>query len=197
MITLYCTWTQTWITIWIPNCHWTHFSEACVKNSVHRGRHPPESRQPPGSRPPGSDPPPPSSAYSEIRATSGRYASYWNAYLLGWISIPGSGSESVFGNVNKPLYYAVVLNVPFSRRRSARSRSRFPPPRRRCRPPCSARPVQRWSTRRDPRRSPAGKQTHVSTKHTCKQNTHVQWNLWFKYAMSTHRCNHYKISSLK
>ena len=32
--------------------------------------------------PPGADPPPLHSACWEIRATSGRYASYWNAYLL-------------------------------------------------------------------------------------------------------------------
>ena len=57
---------------------------------VHAGIHPP----PPGAdTPPGAEPPPPqqtppqeqtlrSSACWEIRATLGRYASYWNAYLL-------------------------------------------------------------------------------------------------------------------
>ena len=62
------------------------------------GRLPPSSpppRKKPGRLPPSSppprkksgrpswktDPPPPSSACWEIRATSGRYASYWNAYL--------------------------------------------------------------------------------------------------------------------
>ena len=64
------------------------FSEACVKNSVHRqgclgsnpssgSRHPP----PPWNRHPGSRPPR-SSACWEIRATSRRYASYWNACIL-------------------------------------------------------------------------------------------------------------------
>ena len=48
---------------------------------------PPGSRLPPGSRPPlGADPPgyyhPLHSACWEIRPTSGRYASYWNAYLF-------------------------------------------------------------------------------------------------------------------
>ena len=91
------------------------FSEACVKNSVHKGGLPqcmlgpprnrpprpgthPQSRHPrtrypswvrtpsldqatPGSRhPPGADTPR-SSACWEIRSTSGRYASYWNAIL--------------------------------------------------------------------------------------------------------------------
>ena len=38
---------------------------------------------PPGQvHPPGRYPPPGSSACWEIRATSGRYASYWNAFLL-------------------------------------------------------------------------------------------------------------------
>ena len=88
------------------------FSEACVKNSVHRrglpqcmlGYHP---HPPPGTRhppPPGAGtpwdqaPPPrnrhplgpgtppgpstPSRPCWEIRSTSGRYASYWNAFLL-------------------------------------------------------------------------------------------------------------------
>ena len=49
------------------------FSEACVKNSVHRGEA--SGQTPPEQIPLGS------SACWEIRATSGRYASYWNAYL--------------------------------------------------------------------------------------------------------------------
>ena len=46
-----------------------------------RGRHPPSPGPgtTPGSRQP---PPPPPSACWEIRAKSGRYASYWNAILL-------------------------------------------------------------------------------------------------------------------
>ena len=59
--------------------------------------HPPPSRHPPGAdtprtryAPPGPDPPPgsrpPREADSSIRSTSGRYASYWNAFLFnkGW-----------------------------------------------------------------------------------------------------------------
>ena len=87
------------------------FSQACVKNSVRGGgtegvclstcwdipsreqtppsRHPPgqtpQSRHPPRTRtPPGPDPRhthPPEADYS-IRSTSGRYASYWNAFLF-------------------------------------------------------------------------------------------------------------------
>ena len=69
------------------------FSEACVKNSVHGGLpqcilgfHPP-GPDPPGTRhPPGPVTPlgpgtPLSRACWEIRSTSGRYASYWNAIL--------------------------------------------------------------------------------------------------------------------
>ena len=84
------------------------FSEACVKNSVHGGvclsacwdtnpyppmqtpppgAGPPQEQTPPRSRPPGGKhlpeqtPPPGSSACWEIRPTSGRCASYWNAFL--------------------------------------------------------------------------------------------------------------------
>ena len=47
---------------------------------------PPGSRHPPDQTPPGADTPseqtPPQEADSSIRSTSGRYASYWNAFLL-------------------------------------------------------------------------------------------------------------------
>ena len=88
------------------------FSEACVKNSVHRGGSPPlhagknnppgtRGRHPPGTRgrhPPGpeADPrnqrqvPPQCSAWWEIRATSGWYASYWNAIL--WFHFSSKGT---------------------------------------------------------------------------------------------------------
>ena len=55
-------------------------------------RHPPWSRTPPDQTPPGADPPrsrhppradPPRESDSSIRSTSGRYASYWNAF---WFS---------------------------------------------------------------------------------------------------------------
>ena len=46
-----------------------------------RSRHPPTAEPPPpGSSPP--PPPPPPGADSSIRSTSGRYASYWNAFLF-------------------------------------------------------------------------------------------------------------------
>ena len=68
--------------IFTPVCH-----------SVHRGvlpqcmlgyHHPPRTRHPPGADPPGTRHPPPeqSRACWEIRSTSGRYASYWNAILF-------------------------------------------------------------------------------------------------------------------
>ena len=59
------------------------------------GRHTPQSRHPPGAdtswsrHPPGADTPqeqtPPWEADSGIRSMSGRYASYWNAFLFGKI----------------------------------------------------------------------------------------------------------------
>ena len=79
------------------------FSVACVKNSVQRGGSasvhagipsldqapPPRADSPPrpGNPPPGADTTPRPgtplrSACWEIRSTSGRYASYWNAILL-------------------------------------------------------------------------------------------------------------------
>ena len=71
------------------------FLHLSVIHSVHRGGglphcmlgyhyHPPDSPpgpDPPRSRPPGSRHPPPR-ADSSIQSTSGRYASYWNAFLL-------------------------------------------------------------------------------------------------------------------
>ena len=70
---------------------------AGIQAPMTRGRHPhPWSRHPPGSRhplppradttpeqtPPGTRHPLPCRARWEIRATNGRYASYWNAYLF-------------------------------------------------------------------------------------------------------------------
>ena len=61
------------------SCGQVMFSQACVKNSVHRrgsasvhaGIHSP------GKAPPGGRPYPPAEGYS-----SGRYVSYWNAFLF-------------------------------------------------------------------------------------------------------------------
>ena len=56
-----------------------------------QSRHPPEQKPPRGRHPPGADtplgadppkPPTPPGADTSIRSTSGRYASYWNAFLL-------------------------------------------------------------------------------------------------------------------
>ena len=91
------------------------FSQVCVKNSVHggggclpqcmlgyppgstppRGPDIPPNHAPPGTRPPpdqtptppGADTPPPQEADCSIRSTSGRYASYWNAFLLNIICL--------------------------------------------------------------------------------------------------------------
>ena len=95
------------------------FSVACVKNSFHReGGLPlcmrgytPQEQIPPGADPPQEQTPPPQeqtpppqeqtppqcSASSEIRATSGRYASYWNAYLL---RERGAAKEDAFERYN-------------------------------------------------------------------------------------------------
>ena len=61
------------------------FSQACVKNSVHRGGVSASVHA--GIHPPGADTPPreqtpPWEADCSIRSTIGRYASYWNAFLL-------------------------------------------------------------------------------------------------------------------
>ena len=81
------------------------FTRVC--DSVHRGglragRTPPrQGEPPPGADPPGADPlpeqTPPREAHSSIRSTSGRYASYWNAFLfcgiflqnIGLVLLPG------------------------------------------------------------------------------------------------------------
>ena len=57
----------------------------------------PRSRHPPGSRPPQSrhTAPSPWEADCSIRSTSGRYASYWNAFLFRNEIVPFSGSLSV------------------------------------------------------------------------------------------------------
>ena len=100
------------VTIHKRSCGKVMFSQACVKNSVRRGRggvHPPlgslpkcmlgytpprnQRKTPPGAdtprehtHPTGADTPrrrhPLRSACWEIRATSGWYASYWNAFLF-------------------------------------------------------------------------------------------------------------------
>ena len=79
--------------IFTPVCHSVHRGGGlpqCVMgcHPPHpRSRHPPE-QTPPEQTPPGADPPsspeqtPPREADSSIRSTSGRYASYWNAFLF-------------------------------------------------------------------------------------------------------------------
>ena len=85
---------KTYLYIYRPQRSWgkVMFSVACVKNSVHRGvsdplhagippqtlwdQTPPTTRPPLGQDPPGPDP------IQVIWATSGRYASYWNAILF-------------------------------------------------------------------------------------------------------------------
>ena len=51
-------------------------------NPPPRADHPPRKQTPPGADTPGSRPPPPGEADSGIRSMSGRYASYWNAFLF-------------------------------------------------------------------------------------------------------------------
>ena len=74
-----------------------------VSASVHAGLHPPGADTPPRSRhpPPKEQTPPRSrhplrSACKEIRATSGRYASYWNAFLFEIILAKSCGSHVVW-----------------------------------------------------------------------------------------------------
>ena len=92
------------------------FSQACVKNSVHRGVRgrctyplPPARQMPPGQTPPlGRHPPPWADTPRSDGHCSGRYASYWNAFLYcivwehGLIQSPKTGALKVPGN-NWPL----------------------------------------------------------------------------------------------
>ena len=100
---------QTWkiFTVRNSSCGKVMFSQTCVKNSVHGeggclpkgmlgythppradtpsrqtplGQTPPSRWTPPLSRPPGRHPP--ALWDARIRSTSGRYASYWNAFLF-------------------------------------------------------------------------------------------------------------------
>ena len=70
----------TWGSTWAGTPPWGRYTPWQV--------HPPGQVPPPGqvhpraSTPPWAGTPPESSACWEIRATSGRYASYWNAFLL-------------------------------------------------------------------------------------------------------------------
>ena len=89
--------------IFAPVCHSVHRGGVCLSaclsapGSRHPpgadspreqtpGQTPPGSRHPPRSRPPEQTPPrsrhPPREADSGIRSMSGRYASYWNAFLF-------------------------------------------------------------------------------------------------------------------
>ena len=57
--------------------------------TLQAGRHPSWEQTPSGTRPPQDQTPPgpdtpPREAHSSIRSTSGRYASYWNAFLFYW-----------------------------------------------------------------------------------------------------------------
>ena len=73
------------------------FSQMCIENSVHEGVHPPRQtpplgRQPPpgqtppsGRHPPRQIPPWADTSPPQDSHCSGRYASYWNAFLFGKI----------------------------------------------------------------------------------------------------------------
>ena len=84
--------------IFTPVCHSVHRGEGVCLSACWDT--PPGADTPPGTEnrhPPGADTPqsrhtprtkpPPREAESSIRSTSGRYASYWNAFLLFFISI--------------------------------------------------------------------------------------------------------------
>ena len=96
MTTLFCTetfptaGTRTWIPIQIVTvpiftvCQSSVHGGGGMSASVHDEIHPPGSRQPLGSRHHSTNQTLPlHSACWDIRTTSGRYASYWNAYFLG------------------------------------------------------------------------------------------------------------------
>ena len=71
--------------IFTPVCHSVHRGvclSACWDTNTPPEQTPPwEQNPPPEQTPPGADTPP-READSSIRSTSGRYASYWNEFLL-------------------------------------------------------------------------------------------------------------------
>ena len=126
--------------IFTPVCHSVHRGglPQCML-----GYHPPRTRPPPGTRqtpprpgrPPCWDhadtpqwtrpapprdqpPPPPPEADSSIRSTSGRYAFYWNAYLLvdyivtgwKWVILPTTYLIPFYSQNDNPKF-ALVLNI--------------------------------------------------------------------------------------
>ena len=80
------------------------------------GTHPRDQVHPPGpSTPPGLGPPPSSSACWEIRAISGRYASYWNAFLCCcccwfWFFVRGTKYNVLRQEIHKNWNFFTVRN---------------------------------------------------------------------------------------
>ena len=107
---------------WLPSVNevWGKviFSVACVKNSVHRGRVPGRVHPLAGTPLQAGTPPkvhsPWSSACWEIRATSGRYASYWNAFLFFDIFRFRASFRSVWMDLKRKLDSVVFLYKKFS-----------------------------------------------------------------------------------
>ena len=89
------------------------------------GRHPPRPGSPPGPDPPGPDtppgpepprdqtPPPPRAADSGIRSTSGRYTSYWNAFLLTW-KFPHGSSLLTVDHADLSIILVVTIRIDVS-----------------------------------------------------------------------------------
>ena len=111
--------------IFTPVCHSVYRGRGSV--SVHAGippweQTPPEQKctPPPAPPPPGADTPseqtppgsrhphtPPPEADSSIRSTSGRYASYWNAFLLVLKAEDNSVSHKY--SVRKCVFFKIVF----------------------------------------------------------------------------------------
>ena len=70
--------------IFTPVCHSVHRGGFCLSARWDTTPPHPGADTPPGPDPPGADTP--READSSIRSTSGRYASYWNAFLLSTVN---------------------------------------------------------------------------------------------------------------
>ena len=95
--------TKLWPRLCFYSCLW-FCPQGRVSASVYAGipppgsRHPPEQTTPPSRHPPGADTP--RKADSSIQSMSGRYASYWNAFLFAYKITKAFGlpKQSLFSN---------------------------------------------------------------------------------------------------
>ena len=91
---------------WGPPARETPWAPLGRENTPPTGRPPTRSRPPQSKPPPPPHQTPPREAHSSIRSTSGRYASYWNAFLycLDFLIHQVSHSKMCF-NTNKSIWH--------------------------------------------------------------------------------------------